>query len=278
MGTQFPQATHALLETLRPAHDNQFPSHDVQARPDTADEDTAEGRTRLAQSVALIRAVSGGWLRSLEGDEGKNGAQGSSSHLERLLFSSLSQELIQKRVYVAHSDSSALGNLPELVRRQLKYLREKPAALLYRPRPASSNMLDAISSTMAGANLAEIHAGEEDLATFLFPRILRAASSLEGALLSTEMPLSDSKSAAAQLWNSRREARNELEELLVTVVVSLSESAIRVEWRGAKPPVQGGIGKAREMMDEMIKLLRGDAKRYLLPIPQAMLTDIFLLF
>lgn len=86
MGTQFPQATHALLETLRPAHDSMFPSHDVQARPDTADEDTAEGRTRLAQSVALIRAVSGGWLRSLEGDEGKNGAQSASSHFECLLF------------------------------------------------------------------------------------------------------------------------------------------------------------------------------------------------
>lgn len=121
-------------------------------------------------------------------------------------------------------------------------------------------MLDAIPSTIAGANLADIPAGEEDLATFLFPRILRAASSLEGALLSSEMPLSDSTTAAAQLWKSRREARNELEELLVTVVVSLSESAIRVEWRGAKPPVQGGVGKAREMMDEMIKLLRGDTE------------------
>lgn len=73
--TQLPPATYALLETLKSAHTNLFPVQTLnQFRPDTSDDDSDQGRILTEQRIKLSKAVLGGWMRALEGEEGKNGA------------------------------------------------------------------------------------------------------------------------------------------------------------------------------------------------------------
>lgn len=143
----------------------------------------------------------------------------------------------------------------------MQYIKEKPGALLIRPNSASVNLDTSItesqqlSSTILPTTLDDITLGEEDLATYLFPRILRATSSLEAALLSSDKPDEERNDTEALTWRARDALKNQLEELLVKIVVVLAESALGVEWMEKNSIVQGGVGKAREMTTAMIKLL-----------------------
>ena len=161
------------------------------------------------------------------------------------------------------STTESISNLTSSINGPLQYLRAKPTALFVRP---SASSFDAVQSlppvhlTLAnGGNLDGIPLGEDDLASFLFPRILRATASLEAALICTPYPIDGATDEASQLWRDRLELRLKLEDLLATVVGVLAESAVRVEWKGKDSPAEGGIGKAREMTSDMLKLLRGES-------------------
>lgn len=99
---------------------------------------------------------------------------------------------------------------------------------------------------------------EEDLATFLVWRSLSVCSRLQAALLST--PRTTVAAATyVKVTGEREAALQELEQLVEGVVEVLSENAVRVEWRGgiSKEVLKdGGIGKAKELVDEMVKLVR----------------------
>ena len=133
----------------------------------------------------------------------------------------------------------------------LQYLRSKPNALLFRPTPELKQVTSTLPAGGAGVHGAAF--GTEDLATFLLPRILRAASCLEAALLSSTEPTDDREDVQAQLWRDRQALKLKLEDLLFTIVRVLAESAVRVEWQSRQSAVPGGLGKAREMMTEMVK-------------------------
>lgn len=73
--TQLPPATFALLQNLRSAHTTLFPiQNENQVRPDTTEDDSDQGKSLMEQRILMIKAVLGGWMRALEGEEGKNGA------------------------------------------------------------------------------------------------------------------------------------------------------------------------------------------------------------
>jgi len=106
---------------------------------------------------------------------------------------------------------------------------------------------------------------EEDLATFLVWRSLSVCSRLQMALLSTP-PNTCTVETYAKVSGEREAALRELEALLQGVVEVLSENAVRVEWRGGinrEALKDGGIGKAKELVDEMIKLVRSASDRVL---------------
>lgn len=148
----------------------------------------------------------------------------------------------------AQGPTEAVTILSDSIPGQLQYLRSKPYALLFRPPPEADPRQ--LGPGAAGAR------GPDDLATFLLPRILRAAASLDAALLQATEPDGEDRSAQAQLHRDRRTLARRLEDLLATVVRVLAESAVRVEWAPRPSAVPGGLGKAREMMAEMVKLLR----------------------
>lgn len=156
--------------------------------------------------------------------------------------------------------SDAISALSSSIRGSMQYLLEKPSALLMRSTSILSENSKAIhpfSSTIVPADLEGVTLGEEDLATYLLPRILRATSSLEAALLSSEIPNGDNNDDSALLFRARQKLRDQLEDLLAKIIGVLTESAIGVEWKGKYSPVEGGIGKGREMTSSMIKVLEG---------------------
>lgn len=146
----------------------------------------------------------------------------------------------------------------------LQYLQAKPRVLLFRARAAADDTSAALQRGPAAlpagtaVNGAALAAGEDDLATFLVPRILRAASSLQAALLTSAAPRTDVlQTATTRLWRERAALLAQLENMLATMVGILAESGVRLDWQGPDGTPQGGLGKAREMVTEMIKLLRG---------------------
>ncbi|KAK4700847.1 hypothetical protein P7C70_g5402, partial [Phenoliferia sp. Uapishka_3] len=238
--SQMPQATNELLHGLIDVQSKVFPisAADSVVRPDTTVADTEAGRTTLTERAGFIRVVLGGWMDSLAQEEGRDGSHSATGPTEAVTILS----------------SSIPG--------PLQYLRAKPNALLFRPDSAeTAQQLPATLAPVAvGVQSATL--GNDDLATFLLPRILRATSSLEAALLSTQEPSEDQTDVFAELWRNRQALKLKLEELLFTIVRVLAESAVRIEWHSRDSVVPGGLGKAREMMSEMVKLLRA-----LLPSP-----------
>lgn len=154
----------------------------------------------------------------------------------------------------------------------MQYLLEKPSALLMRSTTVlseNSNAIHPFSATIGSTELEGVTLGEEDLATYLLPRILRATSSLEAALLSSEVPNDDNNDDSALLFIERQKLRDQLEDLLTRIIEVLTESAIGVEWKGKYSPIEGGIGKGREMTGSMIRVLEGklfDAMRCVVEI------------
>lgn len=142
----------------------------------------------------------------------------------------------------------------------LLYITTRPQVLLFRSTVAEQGLA---ATTEHGVQQGSTAANStaDDLATVFLPLILRNASSLEAALLSTPAP-SDTQvlqNAQSRMRTERKRLLNQLEELLVTVIRALAGSAIRVEWHGRDSTVQGGLGKAREMVNELTRLLKGKA-------------------
>jgi hypothetical protein len=150
--------------------------------------------------------------------------------------------------------TDALSTLAASLDGPTRYLLQHPSALFLHPEPEGTVNLPLLTN---GASLGAISEGQDDLSTFLFPRILRATASLEAALLSTPKPRPDATDVSSKLWRERQELKEKLEMLLETVVGALARFAVRVDWKGKDLPIQGGTGKAREMMDDMVKILRG---------------------
>lgn len=144
------------------------------------------------------------------------------------------------------------------------YLATKAAALLVpigsdsAPAPAgSSGSKQPLALAPAGPG-----SPAEDLGSFLLPRLLRAAASLEAALLQSATPQREvansiADAATGQVWRDRRKLRDSLETMLVKSVTVLVESAVRLEWSRKGQVVGGGIGRAREMVEEMLRLVTG---------------------
>lgn len=149
----------------------------------------------------------------------------------------------------------------------LQYLQAKPRVLLFRTSSAADDTASALKKippalpTGTALDSAALGAGEDDLATFLLPRILRAAASLQAAHLASPAPRTDGlQNVHTRLWSERVALLTQLEELLATTVGVLAESGVRLEWQEGDGEVQGGLGKAREMTNEMIKLIRGELR------------------
>lgn len=98
-----------------------------------------------------------------------------------------------------------------------------------------------------------------DLATFFLPRILRACASLETSLLSSRPPSAAEVDEAALLYRSRESLRLQLESFLVTIVEVLERSAVSMDWQCKGVAVEGGVGKARELVSEMLSLGQGSS-------------------
>lgn len=239
MQSQMP-ATIALLNGLHSAHDNAFPvgTH-LPSRRDTAEDGSSEaggvGRESNHYKAALVRTVVGGWLASLEGEEGKNGS------------------------HVGESGTN-LASLMEAMRGPLQYCTSHPNALLFvsssEGAPIQIGGDEVMATTSAVTMEGGSPAGEDvDLATYLFPRMLRAAASLDAALLTVERPGENDQSEPAKLYHSRENARNRLEEFLIAIIQLLSQNAVGAEWTNYEGPVQGGVGKARAIVNDLIEML-----------------------
>lgn len=151
----------------------------------------------------------------------------------------------------------------------LHYLQTKPRVLLFRPTstgvmPNNGQDSGTLSTQLNNNPAAAVGAtASEDLATFLLPRILRSASSLEATLLS--MPAHREpdllQNATSKLWRERRRLLTQLEQLLAVVIRSLAASAVRVDWADRDSVTRGGIGKAREIIQQIMGLLKGQPCR-----------------
>lgn len=166
-------------------------------------------------------------------------------------------------------NGDALTTLAEAIPGSLSFFTLTPGVLLFRPllptrsegggaQEGGGGRLQGLGNKMEmeGAGLEN----ELDLATYLFPRILSATSSLEVALLSTaHRPLEGEHDAGAELYRKREALRCQLEEMMGVIVKVLLESAVGVEWKAKDQVVEGGIGKGRQLVQEMITLLKGSS-------------------
>lgn len=98
-----------------------------------------------------------------------------------------------------------------------------------------------------------------DLATFFLPRILRACASLEASLLSSREPSAAEEDEGALLYRSRESLRLQLESFMVTIVEVLSKSAVSMDWQSKDVAAEGGVGKSRELVSEMLSLMQGSS-------------------
>lgn len=261
-----PPATYNLLHELAPAHQRVFPLAPLPqqglTRPDTNDDDTVQGRKEMADKSALLRVVLGGWLEGLAAEETQDGSHGEPPLLAGWCNRTVTDDFFTLTT-ADNGSTETITNLSVSIDGPIQYLRGKPRVLLYRPEASSletTTILHKLPPTQADTPLdfGGATADEDDLATFLLPRILRAASSLQAALLSSPAPEDvTAQDASTKLWIDRSNLLRQLESFVQTVVGILAESAMRVEWEARDLPAQGGIGKAQEMMSEMVKLLQG---------------------
>lgn len=139
------------------------------------------------------------------------------------------------------------------------YITTHPSVLFVRPSSTSPT----VAATQIPPSTLDAQAAsvvEVDLASFLFPRIIRATASLEAALLSSPRPPSSpsrTPGEAELLWRTRQAVKLKLESFLGTIVRVFSQSAIRLEWRSKDSVAKGGLGKARQMTEDMLRLIHG---------------------
>ncbi|KAM0756274.1 hypothetical protein T439DRAFT_320977 [Meredithblackwellia eburnea MCA 4105] len=234
---QLPPATSELLHGLRDAQSKIFPvnSPSFNMRPATVEADSEEGKAVLAHKADFIRTVLGGWMSNIAAEENRSG------------------------VHATTTTTESISILSSSIDGPQQYIKANPACLLFKPKYPSSPSKSGLPAALSTLPIPPGSAGfpDEDLATYLLPRILRTIASLEAALLSTEKPRDDATDQQSVLWRDRRDLRNKLQDLQVSIVRALAESAVRIEWRGRKDAsVSGGLGKAREMMNELIKVVR----------------------
>ncbi|GAA5842453.1 hypothetical protein JCM9279_005388 [Rhodotorula babjevae] len=251
-----PHATAALLRGLVPIHASAFPAGSVQ--PDTAELATPELRQDAEQKIALLKSVLGGWMQGVEVDldAGRELAE-TSENLQALAATipgSFCGIKAKPRflLYTSRTPPSSTSRIP-------------PSPSLVNGSPRKGGPAASPPTLQPAAGVEGVHP-EEDLATFLVWRSLSVCSRLQAALLST--PRATVAAATyAKVTGERAAALHELEALVEGVVEVLSENAVRVEWRGSitkEVLKDGGIGKAKELVDEMIKLVRT-----LLPDPRS---------
>ncbi|GAA5994714.1 protein kinase MEC1 [Rhodotorula paludigena] len=250
-----PGATAALLRGLVPAYKSAFPQGAVQ--PNASEISTAQQKQDAEQRIALLKSVLGGWMQGVELDlDGSRDLAETLENLEALTATipgSFCGIKAKPRflLYTSRSLPSATARIPP-----------SPSLVNGTPRKEHTNVPPIIQPVVGveGAH------PEQDLATFLVWRGLSVCSRLQESLLSPKR-LDAPAEVIERVTSERRTALKELEALLQGVVEVLSENAVRVEWRGGhnKAALQdGGIGKAREIVEEFIKLARS-----LIPVTSA---------
>lgn len=216
----------------------------------------------MAEKAALLRVVLGGWMEGLGTEEAKNGAHGQSARAAPHRV--LRRVPAHPNTFTAASNASEMiAGLSSSIGGPLQYLQAKPRVLLFRAEAGSTDAaalkkLPPALPPGTALGTAALGANEDDLATFLLPRTLRAASSLQAALLSSPTPRADGlHSVDTRLWRDRAALLADLEGLLAKMIGVLAESGVRLDWQGGDSAIASGMGKAREMVSEMIKLVRG---------------------
>jgi len=153
-------------------------------------------------------------------------------------------------------------------------LSDKPRWLLYTsrssggprilPTPLLVNGSPVIPSNLPTATNSGPDAGnpEEDFATWFTWQSLRLGSTLEYTLLgfnAVDEGKKKDKWTSEQVERERKALRHQVELTMVGIIEASAKSAVRIQWRGAQrddPTKDGGVGKAREIMDELIKLVQ----------------------
>lgn len=157
----------------------------------------------------------------------------------------------------------------------LSGLSDKPRWLLFTSRPANQPRTLVTPQFVNGSPVAPTNlptptavgpdAGnpEEDFATWFTWQTLRLNSALELTQLGMN-PQEEAKNrdkwSREQLQSERKRLQNEIEFTMVGILEALTKSAIKIKWKGAPsgdPTKDGGVGKAREIVEEMIKVVQG---------------------
>ncbi|BGP12911.1 hypothetical protein JCM10213v2_000828 [Rhodosporidiobolus nylandii] len=251
--TQLPVATAALLQGLAGAHSVYFPHRPPSTviHPDTSEFSTPAQRQDAEQKIALLKSVLSGWMQGVEMDLERTGDP--------------VQTLENLQALSATLPGSFCG------------IKAKPRFLLYTSRssPTSTARVPPTPSLVNGSPKAGVPVltgstlqpvigvegvnPEEDLATFLVWRSLAVSTALQAALMSAHDAGSAPAVGAAKVQEQRQVALDELQGLVQGVVGVLCENAARVEWRSglAKDIMkEGGIGKARELVAELSKVVQ----------------------
>ncbi|GAA5857265.1 hypothetical protein JCM8547_009406 [Rhodosporidiobolus lusitaniae] len=249
--TQLPEATAALLVGLGRAHSFYFPNHSVP--PNTSEITTPEQRQDAEQKIVLLKSVLSGWMQGVEMDLERRSSDLATTY-ENLL--ALSQTLpgsfcgIKAKprflLYTSRSSPSSTARIPP-----------SPSLLNGSPKKGAPPAADAAAASAQPALSVEGLNPEEDLATFLLWRSLNLSTALQATLLEPHDGVlgEPEKKVRAQ----RQVALDELEGLVKGILGVLCESAVRIEWRsGLSKEVMkdGGIGKAKELVEELLKTVQ----------------------
>ncbi|GAA6058573.1 hypothetical protein JCM10212_007012 [Sporobolomyces blumeae] len=255
-GVALPNAAH-LVETLaldQPTSPSSS-TFRVLPRPETNEADTPTLKEDARTKVALLKGVLGAYFSEVESD----------------LFN----------FHRPLSDTSeSIVALIETLPASLHGLMEKPRWLLFTSRASSTPKILPTPSLVNGSPVVPTHVPaatafspeggnpEEDLMTWLTWHVLRLCSALK--FLTTGLSAADTKRPTGQgglekVQADREELRSALESMVVALLETLTKSAVRIPWRGAQrddPTKDGGVGKARDVVEEMIRVVQG-----LLPAP-----------
>ncbi|GAA5955223.1 hypothetical protein JCM3765_003250 [Sporobolomyces pararoseus] len=246
---QAPPATANLLRSLAPVHSTYFPRSRPPTRPDTDPADAPERKEDARNKIALLKSVLGTYFSDVELD----------------LFSS-SKELMDS--------SEKLEAFTSVLPGSLFGLSDKPRLLLFTSRSANTPRTLVTPQFINGSPVPPTNdpaatavgpdAGntEEDFATWYSWQALRLGSALEYTLLGFN-PADDAKQrdkwSQEQVQRARRSLQNEIEFTLVGILEALTKSAVKIKYKGAPagdPARDGGVGKAREIVEEMIKIVQ----------------------
>ncbi|GAA6007639.1 hypothetical protein JCM11491_003906 [Sporobolomyces phaffii] len=244
-----PPATANLLRSLAPVHSTYFPRTRTPTRPDTDAADTRERKEDAQNKIALLKGVLGTYFSDVELDLFNDSKELSDTSEKVLAFTSV---------------------LPG----SLQGLSDKPRWLLFTSRPANTpktletpqfvNGSPVVPSHVPTPTAAGPDAGnpEEDFATWYTTQTLRLGSALELTRLglnAAEEAKRRDKWAKEQVERERRGLQNEIEFTMVGILEALTKSAVRIPMKGAErddPTKNGGVGKAREIVDELIKIVQ----------------------